>query len=73
MRPAPPPSDLRERLRTWGRELGFADVGVARLELDADAAHLADWLRAGFQGSMAYMARSTAQRAAPGFAVSSAE
>jgi epoxyqueuosine reductase len=56
---------LAERLRAWGRELGFADVGVARIELDADAAHLADWLRAGFHGSMAYMARSAAQRGAP--------
>jgi epoxyqueuosine reductase len=65
-RPSGPAAlSLAENLRTWGRELGFADVGVARLELDADAAHLADWLRAGFQGSMAYMARSTAQRVAP--------
>jgi epoxyqueuosine reductase len=56
---------LPERLRAWGRELGFADVGVARIELEADAAHLADWLRAGFHGSMAYMARSAAQRGSP--------
>ena len=56
---------LAENLRAWGRELGFADVGVARLELGADAAHLADWLREGFHGSMAYMARSAAQRGAP--------
>jgi epoxyqueuosine reductase len=56
---------LTEDLRAWGRELGFADVGIARLQLDADAAHLADWLRAGFHGSMAYMARSAHQRAAP--------
>jgi epoxyqueuosine reductase len=58
-------STLHDRLRTWGQELGFADVGVARLTLDADAAHLGDWLRAGFHGSMAYMARSAAQRASP--------
>ena len=62
---APAPPQLAERLRDWGRALGFADVGVARLELDADAAHLADWLRSGFHGSMAYMARSAEQRAAP--------
>jgi epoxyqueuosine reductase len=61
-----PAPELRERLRTWGREFGFADVGIARLELDADTRHLEDWLRAGFHGSMAYMARSVAQRAAPG-------
>jgi len=60
--PAPP---LAERLRAWGGELGFADVGVARLELDGDGARLRQWLRAGFHGSMAYMERSAAQRAAP--------
>ena len=57
--------ELGERLRAWGREAGFADVGVARIALDADAGHLAQWLGAGFHGSMAYMARSAHQRAAP--------
>jgi epoxyqueuosine reductase len=54
-----------EQLRSWAREAGFADVGVARIELDADARRLAQWLDAGFHGSMAYMARATEQRAAP--------
>ena len=63
--PATAIRNLPERLRAWGREAGFADVGVARLELEADAARLTDWLRAGFNGSMAYMARSADQRAAP--------
>ena len=56
---------LGDRLRQWGAEAGFADVGVARLELEKDASHLADWLQRGFHGSMAYMARATEQRAAP--------
>jgi len=58
-------AELEERLRAWGRESGFADVGVARIELDKDAGHLGDWLRDGFHGSMAYMARSAGQRTAP--------
>jgi epoxyqueuosine reductase len=58
-------AELAPRLRAWGAELGFADVGIARIELAADAAHLADWLARGFHGSMAYMARDTALRAAP--------
>ena len=58
--------DLRERLRAWGAEAGFADVGVARIELAADASHLAGWLDAGFHGSMHYMARSVDKRTAPG-------
>ncbi|MGH8443293.1 MAG: tRNA epoxyqueuosine(34) reductase QueG [Nevskiaceae bacterium] len=56
---------LTDQLRAWGRDAGFADVGVSRLVLDADAAHLAQWLREDFHGSMAYMARSAAQRASP--------
>ncbi len=60
-----PAADIGDRLRAWGREAGFADVGVARIDLDADAGHLAKWLKEGFHGAMAYMARSTRQRAAP--------
>jgi epoxyqueuosine reductase len=56
---------LLPRLRAWAAELGFADVGVAELPLDADADRLADWLREGFHGAMAYMARDPAQRATP--------
>jgi epoxyqueuosine reductase len=56
---------LAERLRAWGRDSGFADVGIARIELDADAAHLAGWLREGFHGAMSYMSRSVEKRAAP--------
>jgi len=58
-------AEFGERLRTWGRESGFADVAVSRVELDADAAHLGEWLRHGFHGSMAYMARSAGWRASP--------
>ena len=54
-----------DQLRGWAREAGFADAGVARIELDADAAHLAGWLREGRHGEMAYMARSVDKRAAP--------
>jgi len=65
-RSSPPSAEsLPGRIRAWGRELGFADVGIAELRLEDDAAHLADWLREGFHGSMAYMARDPALRAAP--------
>lgn len=57
---------LVPRLREWGAALGFADVGVAPLRLEADARHLAQWLAQGFHGAMDYMARSAALRSAPG-------
>jgi epoxyqueuosine reductase len=56
---------LLPRLRAWAAELGFADAGIAAVQLDADAAHLADWLARGFHGEMHYMARDTALRATP--------
>jgi epoxyqueuosine reductase len=56
---------LPAQLRAWGRDFGFADVGVAQIELAGDAAHLADWLRDGFHGGMDYMARGTELRSDP--------
>ena len=37
---------LAERIRTWGRELGFQRIGVAGVELGEDEAHLRAWLEA---------------------------
>ena len=52
-------------LEQWARELGFAHCAVARLELAADNAHLANWLAANYHGSMAYMRDRASLRAAP--------
>ena len=56
---------LVEDIRAWARELGFADAGVAHLDLGADLAHLQHWLQRGDHGGMAYMARDPEQRADP--------
>ncbi|HUS23363.1 MAG TPA: tRNA epoxyqueuosine(34) reductase QueG [Candidatus Binatia bacterium] len=53
------------QIKTWARELGFADAGIARLELDEDLAHLRRWLEAGMNGGMDYMRRTPAMRALP--------
>ena len=50
---------------TWGRELGFAELGIADTELSAEEARLDAWLRAGRHGEMEYMARHGARRARP--------
>jgi epoxyqueuosine reductase len=52
-------------LRRWSRELGFARLGVAQIDLANDEAHFLDWLRAGFNGEMAYMARHGVRRTRP--------
>jgi epoxyqueuosine reductase len=56
---------LSQSLRDWGRELGFADVRVADIDLgDADA-QLQSWLDAGYHGHMDYMAAHGSKRARP--------
>jgi epoxyqueuosine reductase len=53
------------RLRAWARELGFASLGVADVDLADAEEGLARWLAAGFHGEMEYMARHGATRARP--------
>src|SRR5271170_5260863 len=52
-------------VRRWSEELGFARLGVAHLDLAPDEAHFLDWLRAGFNGEMAYMSRHGIKRTRP--------
>jgi epoxyqueuosine reductase len=62
---APSAHDLLPHLRQWGAGLGFADVGVAEVALDADLQHLAAWLARGYHGQMRYLERDPALRATP--------
>ncbi|NRF68390.1 tRNA epoxyqueuosine(34) reductase QueG [Aquincola sp. S2] len=56
---------LLERLRTWGHELGFSQIGVAGIDLHEAEAGLQAWLAAGFHGSMHYMQAHGLKRARP--------
>lgn len=52
-------------MRGWARELGFAELRIAGIDLgDADA-QLQSWLDAGFHGQMDYMAAHGSKRARP--------
>jgi epoxyqueuosine reductase len=59
------PAALMADLRRWSEELGFAKLGVAHIDLAPDEAHFLDWLRAGFNGEMAYMSRHGVKRSRP--------
>jgi epoxyqueuosine reductase len=59
------PAMLLAHLRQWSQELGFARLGVANIDLPGDEAHFLDWLRAGFNGEMQYMARHGVRRSRP--------
>ena len=52
-------------IRNWSRELGFAAIGVAGVDLSSAEQGLLDWLGAGFHGGMDYMARHGIKRARP--------
>ena len=56
---------IEERIKQWGRELGFDAVAIAGTELEAEEAKLLDWLGRGWHGGMDYMARHGTRRARP--------
>ena len=56
---------LAGQIKIWGRELGFAQVGIADTELAVHETHLLNWLQAGFHGEMDYMERHGVKRSRP--------
>ena len=56
---------LANRIRDWGRALGFDEIGIAGTDLSADESRLVAWLAAGRHGTMDYMARHGVGRARP--------
>ncbi|WP_046079151.1 tRNA epoxyqueuosine(34) reductase QueG [Halomonas sp. HG01] len=62
---APDLTQLAERIKTWGRELGFQQVGIADVDLAEDEARLQRWLDAGHHGEMGFMAKHGTKRTRP--------
>ncbi|MDH4765549.1 epoxyqueuosine reductase [Pseudomonas sp. SORGH_AS199] len=56
---------LADLIKTWGRELGFQQTGIAGLDLARHEEHLERWLAAGFHGEMDYMAAHGSKRSRP--------
>jgi len=56
---------LAQRIRDWGRELGFQAVGIADADLSAAEPRLLEWLAHGRHGEMEYMARHGTLRSRP--------
>ncbi|WP_051205952.1 tRNA epoxyqueuosine(34) reductase QueG [Oceanospirillum maris] len=56
---------LAEKIRHWGRELGFQKIGFAAPDLGEHEAHLQKWLKAGYHGEMDYMASHGNMRSRP--------
>lgn len=61
----PEPASLVARLRQWGAELGFQQVGVAGVDLAEAEARLEAWLAAGYHGEMHWLAAHGRKRSRP--------
>ncbi|MFJ3055868.1 tRNA epoxyqueuosine(34) reductase QueG [Herbaspirillum sp. NPDC087042] len=58
-------ADLAAAIKTWGRELGFAEVRIADVDLSHREAGFQAWLDKGYHGEMDYMASHGLKRARP--------
>jgi epoxyqueuosine reductase len=58
-------SELKEKIKRWGRELGFDAIGIAGTDLGEAERGLTDWLAAGCHGEMDYMAAHGSKRSRP--------
>ena len=56
---------LAVAIKAWGRELGFADVRIADVDLSHREAGFAAWLEKGYHGEMDYMASHGMKRVRP--------
>ncbi|MBA4193084.1 MAG: tRNA epoxyqueuosine(34) reductase QueG [Comamonadaceae bacterium] len=58
-------AQLVSRIRAWGQELAFSQIGVTGVDLRSAEPGLLAWLEAGCHGGMDYMARHGLTRARP--------
>jgi epoxyqueuosine reductase len=59
-------TSLALRIKAWGRELGFQQIGITDTGLSEAEARLQDWLDGGLHGEMRYMAAHGLKRTRPG-------
>jgi epoxyqueuosine reductase len=57
--------ELSTKIKAWGIELGFAQIGICDTDLTVAEAQLKNWLDAGYHGEMSYMQRHADLRAHP--------
>lgn len=56
---------LAARIRTWGGELGFQQIGIAGTVLTGAELRLDEWVSRGFHGELGYMLRHGRKRSRP--------
>jgi epoxyqueuosine reductase len=58
-------SALTRSIRGWARDMGFADIGIAGIDLNEAETRLLHWLDRGYHGDMDYMAAHGTKRTRP--------
>ncbi len=56
---------LTQQLQQWAEELGFQQLAISDVQLDAAESHLLNWLEKGYHGEMDYMQRHGSKRSRP--------
>ncbi|WP_394230616.1 tRNA epoxyqueuosine(34) reductase QueG [Shewanella colwelliana] len=56
---------LAQQIKTWGKALGFAQIGICDTDLSTEEGKLQTWLDNGYHGEMNYMAAHGMMRARP--------
>lgn len=59
-------ANLALRIKQWGLELGFQQIGISDTDLVSAEKHLHNWLNNDFHGEMAYMSKHGLKRSRPG-------
>ncbi|ATG90947.1 tRNA epoxyqueuosine(34) reductase QueG [Methylomonas koyamae] len=59
------PEQLACRIKQWGQELGFQQIGISDTDLHQAESHLQNWLDQDFHGEMHYMAAHGLKRSRP--------
>ncbi|MEZ9198008.1 tRNA epoxyqueuosine(34) reductase QueG [Shewanella sp. 10N.286.54.B9] len=57
--------ELALKIKTWGQELGFAQIGICDTDLTAEEPKLQQWLDNDYHGEMSYMGNHGMMRARP--------
>ncbi|HSS46049.1 MAG TPA: tRNA epoxyqueuosine(34) reductase QueG [Burkholderiales bacterium] len=58
-------AELAAAIKSWGKALGFQEVGIAGVDLGDAEQRLLEWLAAGCHGDMDYMAKHGMKRSRP--------
>ena len=60
-----PNFELVKKIKQWGLELGFQQVGISDTQLESAEKHLHHWMEKGFHGEMDYMHKHGLKRSRP--------